>query len=389
MTARLLFLTGRGLTIVLMAAGALRAQTPRRAASSVTTSDVEKLPKGITVPGRLPRGTGLRAAYYTGAVRGAAVHTRVEPVVNVTWKGAAPAPGVAGQGFSVRWTGYIYAPESGLYVLHTEWDDALDIRFGGNDVMTMEKYEPEYFLPDKPPLLVDMVYTLQAGQLYRIDLTCKNVQGVSRAILSWARPSVLGNPATEAAALAAKAPGKLTVVPQRYLYPVLPRPLPEPVAARPAPVARPAAVVRRPPAGVKRKAVPPEPAVTPAAAPALPDLRSLAKGATVALSQLYFTQSTANLLPASRPLLNSLVQKLREQPALRLEIAGHTDNVGEPAKNLRLSQQRANVVRRYLVQQGIDSVRLTARGYGGTRPVADNGDPQQRPRNRRVEIVVR
>ena len=46
------------------------------------------------------------------------------------------------------------------------------------------------------------------------------------------------------------------------------------------------------------------------------------------------------------------------------------------------------MVRRYLVQQGIDSLRLTARGYGGTRPVADNRDPQQRPRNRRVEVIV-
>ncbi|WP_311181763.1 OmpA family protein [Hymenobacter volaticus] len=55
---------------------------------------------------------------------------------------------------------------------------------------------------------------------------------------------------------------------------------------------------------------------------------------------------------------------------------------------MRLSEQRAQVVRRYLVQQGIDSARLVARGYGGTRPVADNRDPQQRARNRRVEVVV-
>ena len=94
------------------------------------------------------------------------------------------------------------------------------------------------------------------------------------------------------------------------------------------------------------------------------------------------------MLPASRPTLNSLARTLRQQPALRLEIAGHTDNVGEPVLNLRLSEQRAQVVRKYLVQQGIDSARLVARGYGGTRPAADNHDPQQRARNRRVEVVV-
>ena len=114
----------------------------------------------------------------------------------------------------------------------------------------------------------------------------------------------------------------------------------------------------------------------------------LSRGTTVTLPNLYFTQSTASLLPTSRPVLNSLARTLRAQPALRLEIAGHTDNVGEPALNLHLSEKRAQVVRRYLVQQGIDSARLLARGYGGTRPVADNHDPQQRKRNRRVEVVV-
>jgi outer membrane protein OmpA-like peptidoglycan-associated protein len=120
----------------------------------------------------------------------------------------------------------------------------------------------------------------------------------------------------------------------------------------------------------------------------LPDFSGLARGSAVTLPNLYFAQSTARLLPTSRPVLNSLARTLRTQPALRLEIAGHTDNIGEPALNLRLSEQRARVVRQYLIQQGIDSVRLVARGYGGSRPMADNRDPQQRARNRRVEVVV-
>jgi outer membrane protein OmpA-like peptidoglycan-associated protein len=151
-------------------------------------------------------------------------------------------------------------------------------------------------------------------------------------------------------------------------------------------------VVRRrlaTPSVVPRRPAPVRP-VLPASIPApLPILAALPRGTVVALPSLYFTQSTASLLPASRPTLTALVQALRQRPALRLEIAGHTDNVGKADQNLRLSQQRAQVVRRYLVQQGIDSLRLTARGYGGTRPVADNRDPQQRPRNRRVEVVVR
>ena len=351
---------------------------------------------GRTVPGKVPAGIGLQATYSVGAGRGPAVHSRVEPVVQVTWPGASPAPGVPGQGFSVRWTGYVRAPESGLYVFHVELDDAADISFAGQDVLGMEKYEPEYFLPRKPPIPVDMVQRLEAGRFYRIDLAYKDVRGVSRAILSWTRPADMGNPATlEQAFAAAKSRGSV-VVPQQFLYPELPPPLPElpaapVVAARPAPT--PPAIRRPAPRPTVVAAVRPKP-TAPVRRPApdttllLPDLAALSRGGSVTLPNLYFTQSTASLLPTSRPTLNALARRLREQPALRLEIAGHTDNVGDAALNLRLSEQRARVVRRYLMQQGIDSVRLAARGYGGARPVADNRDPQQRPRNRRVEVVV-
>jgi|GEM_PF-531802 len=372
---------------------------PARSSAPAGTATAVKPSAGTSVAGKVPAGIGLQATYYAGSVRGAAAHSRVEPVVNVTWRGEAPAPGVPGQGFSVRWTGYVVAPETGLYVLHTEWDDATDIRLADEDVLSMEKYEPEYFLPRKPPIPVDVVLSLTAGKFYRVYLAYKNVRGVSRAVLSWARPTELGSPTTLEAAFAAAEGRRLTVVPKQFLYPELPKPLPEAppavAASRPVPkpvpksVPKPAAKpTARPAVVVQRPRPVPKLAAAPTPVPELPDLSALSKGAAVTLTNLYFTQSTATLLPTSRPLLNALARKLREQAGLRLEIAGHTDNVGEPALNLRLSEQRAQVVRRYLVQQGIDSTRLTAKGYGGTRPVADNRDPQQRPRNRRVEIVV-
>ena len=354
-----------------------------------------QLSAGVPVRGKVPAGSGLQATYYAGSVRGPAVHSRVEPVVNVTWRGPAPAPGVPGQGFSVRWTGYVYAPESGLYVLHTEWDDATDIRFAGESVLSMEQYEPEYFLPRKPPIPVDMARQLTAGQFYRINLTCKNVRGVSRAVLSWTRPSTAGTPTTLEQAFAGAKRRGLAVVPQQFLYPELPRPLPEPpatpvwVARTPAkPPARP-----RPPvaATTRPKPTAPRPVRPAPGSPSpvgpvitLPDLAALSRGSAVTLPNLYFTQSTAFLISTSRPTLNALARTLRAQPNLRLEIAGHTDNVREAALNQRLSEQRAQVIRRYLVQQGIDAVRLLARGYGGTRPVVDN----RSARNRRVEAIV-
>jgi len=63
------------------------------------------------------------------------------------------------------------------------------------------------------------------------------------------------------------------------------------------------------------------------------------------------TQNTPDVLPASRPILHALAQELRPRPALRLEIVSHTDNVGQAAQKLRLSQQRAQMVRRYLVSK--------------------------------------
>ena len=122
--------------------------------------------------------------------------------------------------------------------------------------------------------------------------------------------------------------------------------------------------------------------------PVLPTLSTLTKGETLTLPNLYFTRSMAALLPTSYPTLNALAHTLQQQPTLRLTIAGHTDNIGDATLNQKLSEQRAQVVRRYIVQQGIDSLRLATVGYGGTRPVADNHDPRQRPRNRRVEVVV-
>jgi outer membrane protein OmpA-like peptidoglycan-associated protein len=67
-------------------------------------------------------------------------------------------------------------------------------------------------------------------------------------------------------------------------------------------------------------------------------------------------------------------------------VQGHTDNVGKPELNLLLSQRRAEAVCRYLIARGVAPEQLTPMGYGSTQPVADNADPAQRPRNRRVVL---
>lgn len=80
---------------------------------------------------------------------------------------------------------------------------------------------------------------------------------------------------------------------------------------------------------------------------------------------------------------------LRDQPELRVEIAGHTDFIGKAELNQQLSEERAQRVVDYLVAHGIASERLTAVGYGSTRPIADNKNHTHRPQNRRVEVTVK
>ena len=92
--------------------------------------------------------------------------------------------------------------------------------------------------------------------------------------------------------------------------------------------------------------------------------------------------------PQFYPVLNNLGNTLNQFADTRIQIAGHTDNVGSDAFNLQLSQQRANSVRGYLAGAGVVAQRMQAVGYGESRPVADNGSDYGRTQNRRVEITL-
>ncbi|HIB01952.1 MAG TPA: OmpA family protein [Phycisphaerales bacterium] len=73
---------------------------------------------------------------------------------------------------------------------------------------------------------------------------------------------------------------------------------------------------------------------------------------------------------------------------MKIEIGGHTDDVGEDSANQRLSESRANAVRNYLIKNGIEGDRVSARGYGETKPVAYNTTPEGRQKNRRTEVRI-
>ncbi len=117
-------------------------------------------------------------------------------------------------------------------------------------------------------------------------------------------------------------------------------------------------------------------------------LLPLRKGAVVALRNIFFEFDKAELKPESYPELDRVVALLQQYPNLKVEIAGHTDNVGSEEYNLRLSQKRAEAVVRYLVSKGIDPSRLIAKGYGESQPIASNDTEEGRALNRRVEFRI-
>ena len=106
----------------------------------------------------------------------------------------------------------------------------------------------------------------------------------------------------------------------------------------------------------------------------------------VALYGIYFDFNKATLRPDSAPTLNKILALLQSRPGLKLEVQGHTDNVGGNDYNQKLSEARAGAVVQWLTQKGIAADRLTANGYGLSMPVADNDSDEGRAKNRRVEL---
>ena len=119
------------------------------------------------------------------------------------------------------------------------------------------------------------------------------------------------------------------------------------------------------------------------------DIVELAPGDAVILQNIQFEYNSAALTESSEAGIQMLTEFLQRNPLLKVELAGHTDNVGSDSYNLKLSSERAEVVRQALVNKGIDATRLTAQGYGATRPLVPNDSEEQRAMNRRTEMVVK
>jgi outer membrane protein OmpA-like peptidoglycan-associated protein len=116
--------------------------------------------------------------------------------------------------------------------------------------------------------------------------------------------------------------------------------------------------------------------------------RDTARGLIVNMSDVLFDTAQYTLKPGAREKLAKVSGIILAHPGLKIEVEGHTDSVGGDEYNMKLSENRANSVRSYLLEQGVSGDAVSAQGFGKTMPVADNGTAAGRRMNRRVELVV-
>lgn len=117
-------------------------------------------------------------------------------------------------------------------------------------------------------------------------------------------------------------------------------------------------------------------------------LQKIEKGAKVLLKNIFFDTKQTALKPESQYELNKLVSLMQENPGMKIQVEGHTDNVGAPKDNMQLSIGRALAVKQYLISKGIAAGRVSHKGFGETKPIAGNTTEEGKAKNRRTEILV-
>lgn len=117
-------------------------------------------------------------------------------------------------------------------------------------------------------------------------------------------------------------------------------------------------------------------------------LSSVKKGSVITLDHVLFHRGTADMIDGSEKELNLVVEVMNDNPNIKILLKGHTDNTGDPVRNVQLSEARVKTVKEYIIAQGISPYRVTGKGYGGNLPIASNETEETRKLNRRVEFEV-
>jgi outer membrane protein OmpA-like peptidoglycan-associated protein len=341
---------------------------------------------GPVAQGQSGAGNGLWGEYYNGPNFDTRVTGRLDPWLHFNWARHRPA-GVNDEYFTVRWTGRLFVPEAGTYTFLATVDDGVRLWLNGRQLLNEWRRQVSQTYSAEVELAGNTYYDL------RIEYYNDWLEGHFK--LEWKAPEN----ATGVLGFFGYAPPR--PIPRKYLFGQQPPTVSAPKRQANPPVAVAAAVkvpepaarkpARKPDARVAAKAdrKPAAPATAEPAGNASDEpFVHLEAGRAVVLNKVYFRQGEYVLLPTSYPELDRLAAALQDNPSVRIQIRGHTDNVGDPRLNLALSEHRALVVANYLMRKGVTERRITHRGFGGTQPVRGNDTEADREQNRRVEFVV-
>ena len=118
------------------------------------------------------------------------------------------------------------------------------------------------------------------------------------------------------------------------------------------------------------------------------EVKKIEVGKPYQLNNILFSTNSSELNQQDKDIIEDFSEYLKINKSLKVSIEGHTDNAGNPMENQKLSEERASAVLAYLTQQGIDKSRLTSKGFGATKPKADNDTEVNMAKNRRTEFVI-
>lgn len=118
------------------------------------------------------------------------------------------------------------------------------------------------------------------------------------------------------------------------------------------------------------------------------DIRLIPKGQTMILDHLIFAKGKSLIDPKSYAQLDEVVEMMKENTGIEIQLEGHTDNVGNSKANLKLSQDRVDAVKKYMVDKGITKGRIGTKAFGGSQPLGNEMTPDARSQNRRVEMRI-
>ena len=312
---------------------------------------------------------GLKADYFNGTEFNQYVATNFVDNLDFYWSRTPPVKGLHPNKCSVRYTGRLKSPKTGVVTFSARVDDGVRVWIGEEQIINNWR-------------LNDVGYSkgtveMKADQFYDLKIEYFNALAEAELTLLWTLPNQEERSWWESWWYE----DERVVIAAQYFAPplekeveVIPEPKQEPlVKAKPKPQST---FTPQP------KIVQQEPLTVPQELKVMPAIQQYIP------KSVEFDRAKSEILPISFPELNKLAEFLTKNPTRKVRIEGHTDNIGDMDKNLDLSERRAFAVAAYLVKKGVNSKQLNAKGFGGSKPLVTSYDKKYHPENRRVVFII-